>query len=156
MFGLFRKKDSIDLELLTEKQIVQLVKENGFEKGGDILREAANRGNLPSQCFLSIMYLKELDKNHEEKLIRLFEENAEYFTKLAAKQSDIDSQFNLGKFYLSKGFKKMNESNGHYTKESKDFFNKAEFWYRAAAKQGHKIASEALNDLAETFEISKN
>jgi TPR repeat protein len=69
-----------------------LIKENP-RKAGEILREAAEMGNLPSQESLSFLYLKNWDNakstdSTNDEMIDFMENNAEYFTQLAAKQNN--------------------------------------------------------------------
>lgn len=159
MFGLFKKKYPSDLTKLTDSDIRQIFKEEGAEKGGDILREAANLGNLPSQCALSILYLTHLDKitqRGDQQNIAFIDENAEHFTKLAAEQNDNGSQYNLAKYYLKKGTFFLQEADNYYTEESKGYFRKAEYWFKSSFKNGNQEAMNELSSLAEIFEISNN
>ena len=60
-----------------------LIKENP-RKAGEILREAAEMGNLPSQESLSFLYLKNWDNakstdSTNDEMIDFMENNAEYF-----------------------------------------------------------------------------
>jgi TPR repeat protein len=160
MFGIFKKKQPIDLKNLTHKQIEQLIASEDPKKLGEILREAAEMGNLASQESLSILYLQNYDHARSTdpsnaEMINFMERNAEHFTKLAAEQGHVKSQFNLGKFYLGKGVRILQKSDNYYTEESKKYFRDSERWYKSAALQGDQGAITALRECDETFQIAR-
>lgn len=114
------------------------------------IHSGAKNGNLTCQIFLSQMELIGLTKyandpsiSHEK--ITQMQTNFENYTKLAAEQDDVDSQFNLAKNYLMK----VDISKGTLNEDDLTNLESAKYWYEKANFNGHENTEEIILTLNE-------
>ncbi|MCC4264891.1 hypothetical protein LL240_10560 [Oceanimonas baumannii] len=151
MFNFFKKKvDLRDLSKLTTNDIKILTKSMDAEEFREILIKAAHQGSLDSQIFLSTACISIMQKNPPYSYPSKVEENFIKYTKMAAGQGDVGSQFNLGKHYIGK----VDLSDGYLHEEYHSYLKEAEFWYKKAAAQGDKNSIEAIEDLDSLFRMA--
>lgn len=112
------------------------------------IHTGAKNGNLTCQVFLSQMELEGLTKyandpsvSHEK--IAQMQRNFEYYTKLAAEQDDVDSQFNLAQNYLMK----VDISKGTLNEDDLTNLESAKYWYEKANFNGHENTEEIISTL---------
>lgn len=152
MFGMFKKKvDLSDLSKLDKNDFKELSKTLADERFGVILRQSAEQGNVVGQILLaSMLAVLMRDKNLASSRPRVEDEFFKY-SKLAAGSGDADSQFNLGKIYMSK----VDMSDGKLYSEDHEYVRQAEYWLKKAQKQGHQNAVDIVPGLEDIFNMAR-
>lgn len=151
MFNFFKKKvDLRNLSKLTIGDIKSLTKSMDAKECGEVFRKAAHQGSLDCQIFLSTACISIMQKNPLHSIPAKVEEDFIKYTKMAAEQGDIGSQFNLAKHYIGK----VDVSNGYLHEEHHVYLKEAEFWYKKAAHQGDKNSIEAVEELESLFRMA--
>jgi TPR repeat protein len=151
MFNFFKKKvDLTDLSKLTTNDIKSLTKSMDAKELGEILRKAAHQGSLDCQLFLSTASISFMHKSPSQSYPQKVEEDFIKYTKMAAGQGDIGSQFNLGKYYIGK----VDLSDGYLHEEYHAYLKEAEFWYKKAAGQGDEDSIKAIEELDSLFRMA--
>lgn len=152
MFGIFKKKvDLSDLSKLKTEDLKELGKTMNDERFGVILRQAAEQGSVDAQVLLSSMLAVLMrDKNNLSNLHGLEDEFFKY-SMLAAESGDANSQFNLGKLYMSK----VDMSDGRLYSDDHDYVREAEYWLKKAQRQGHPNAASLVPGLEEIFRMAR-
>ncbi len=141
------KPAAIDFNNITKDQKISekaigIFAKKDVEKNGSIIREAANNGNLSCQMFMSQIALGGFMNTSD---IR-FEEDFLHYTELAAKQGDMNSQYNLAQYYIKKA---GNISAGSViSDEQMSMFKKALFWYKEAASNGWEEKENIIETLS--------
>ena len=113
------------------------------------VHDAASRGNLDCQIFLSQISIQTLMRHEnnpdtsDETFAKIYK-TLERYTRLAAEQGDADSQYNLAKYYL----KQVDFSNKDSIDEEEALtLKEARHWYKQAHENGHSDLSEAIASL---------
>ncbi|HCG7282244.1 TPA: sel1 repeat family protein [Vibrio parahaemolyticus] len=150
MFGFFKKKVNLsNLSKLTTKDIKILTKSMDAKECGEILRKAAHQGSLDCQIFFSTACIVTMQNYEAHSYPPKLEQDFIKYTKMAAEQGDVGSQFNLGKHYVGK----VDLSDGYLHEEHHAYLKEAEHWYKEAANQGDKNSIEAIEELDSLFRM---
>ena len=125
--------------------IQRIFEECGPEKAGEIIRKQALDGNLLCQVFLSGASLQISDEIRSDSI----NNDVEIFTKLAAENGDVGSQFNLALFY----FKKVNFTQEYLSDEDVLNLREAKRWHYQAASQGFSPSIKSIENLKSIFDL---
>ena len=124
---------------------------NHQRRGIELLRNAADKGNLNSQLRLGLIYLSAVEK---------YSSLAFQYLKMAADQNSAEAQFRLGIMYNNgvsytetySGWLKKGQWKNNLQREvvvtTRDWTKAEQFWAKAA-KQGHREAQVRLDSLKE-------
>jgi hypothetical protein len=136
-------------EIRTLADIEQLISEQGDDAADRTVRRLADEGNLACQKYLSqiafamiagqkmgLSFMKDQKQNAETW------KECERYTRLAAEQGDLRSQFNLATLYFD-----AVESHGELSARDEELIKKAKFWHRKAAAQGFAGSIEEFKHL---------
>lgn len=131
---------------LSMMDIVKFVKED--KQNIAKVHEAATNGNLDCQLFISHVSFQSLQRHEsnpfiDDETLTQTHKNLEQYTRLAAEQGDIDSQYNLAKYYLTM----VDMSKGHIDEEEASILKEARRWYKKAHANGHSDLSEIISSL---------
>lgn len=152
MFGMFRKKvDLSDLSKITRSDLKELRHKMNEREFGDFLKRAAVKGNFDCQLAVVAMYVMFMQSYESSSSPSEVLKGFEKYSKLAAENGDADSQFNLGKLYMSK----VDMSDGKLYSDDHKYVRQAEYWLKKAQKQGHADAVSLVPGLEDIFRIAR-
>lgn len=132
-------------EIKELNEIQNLVGQYGPEKAGEIIRKQALDGNFLCQIFLSGAGLQVPDEMRNDSI----NHDIEVFTKLAAENGDVGSQFNLAIFYI----KKVNLSQEYFSAEDVENLKACKYWHYKAAAQGFPSSIKSIENLKSIFDL---
>jgi hypothetical protein len=152
MFGMFRKKvDLSDLSKITRYDLKELKQKMNEREFDDVLKRAAVQGSFDCQLALVAMsglLMQSYGSNScPSEVLKDFEK----YSKLAAGNGDAESQFNLGKLYMSK----VDMSDGKLYSDDHEYVRQAEYWLKKAQKQGHPDAVSFVPDFEDIFHMAR-
>lgn len=139
MFGIFRKRSAGNSDLKNVDDIMLLIKSQGAQKAGELIKQAANTGNLTCQIFLSQAGLF----IPAEKRPAHVKRDTELYTKLAAEGGDLDSHYNLAKLYIDQ----LDVDCEYWSDEDLERIRLAKHWHRKAAARGYQPSITSLKNL---------
>lgn len=152
MFEFLRRKNiPSDLSQIKTEHIPLLVKRDGAQNTGAILRRAAEAGSVDAAVALSTFINQGIEKGGELATPAFVEEFVR-FTEMAARAGDNGSRFNLARYYNK--LSRMDE--GNLSPEGYEYLKKAEFWHKKAAAEGFAPSMEALQRLAPVYKWAHN
>lgn len=125
--------------------IQRVLEECGPEKAGEIIRKQALDGNLLCQIFLSGAGLQIPEEMRNDSI----NNDIEVFTKMAAENGDVGSQFNLAKLYI----KKVNLTNEYFSAEDVHNLREGKRWHHKAAAQGFSQSIKSIENLKSIFDL---
>ncbi len=119
------------------------------EKNGEIIRNAAKKGNFDCQVFVSQVALASF---MQFKDIR-FGKDFEYYAELAAQQGDLNSQYNLAQYYLNKI--ENVTTNKAFSNDEISILENALHWYDQASLNGWNDENNIITHLSEILSLRK-
>lgn len=125
--------------------IQRIFGESGPEKAGEIIRTQALDGNLLCQVFLSGAGLQISEEMRSDSI----NNDIEVFTKLAAENGDVGSQFNLALFYI----KRVNLTQEYFSDKDVQNLREAKRWHYQAASQGFSPSIKSIENLKSIFDL---
>ena len=123
--------------------IQRIFEECGPEKAGEIIRKQALDGNLLCQVFLSGAGLQISEEMRSDSI----KNDIEVFTKMAAENGDVGSQFNLALFYI----KRVNLTQEYFSDKDVQNLREAKRWHYQAASQGFSPSIKSIENLKSIF-----
>ena len=152
MFGIFKKKvDLSDLSKISRSDLKELRQQMNEREFGDILKRAAEQGNVDCQLAVVAMFGMLMQSYGSNPCPPEVLKDFEKYSKLAAANGDADSQFNLGKLYMSK----VDMSDGRLYSDDHDYVRQAEYWLKKAQAQGHANAVSLVPGLEDIFRMAR-
>ena len=125
--------------------IQRIFGECGPGKAGEIIRKQALDGNLLCQVFLSGAGLQISEEMRSDSI----NNDIEVFTKMAAENGDIGSQFNLALFYI----KRVNLTQEYFSDTDVQNLREAKRWHYQAASQGFSPSIKSIENLKSIFDL---
>ena len=125
--------------------IQRIFGECGPEKAGEIIRKQALDGNLLCQVFLSGAGLQISEEMRSDSI----KNDIEVFTKMAAENGDVGSQFNLALFYI----KRVNLTQEYFSDKDVQNLREAKRWHYQAASQGFSPSIKSIKNLKSIFDL---
>ncbi|GAA0414176.1 MULTISPECIES: sel1 repeat family protein [Pseudomonas] len=125
--------------------IQRIFEECGPEKAGEIIRKQALDGNLLCQVFLSGAGLQISEEMRSDSI----KNDIEVFTKMAAENGDVGSQFNLALFYI----KRVNLTQEYFSDKDVQNLREAKRWHYQAASQGFSPSIKSIENLKSIFDL---
>ncbi|MBA1192967.1 sel1 repeat family protein [Pseudomonas sp. MF6772] len=125
--------------------IQRIFEECGPEKAGEIIRKQALDGNLLCQVFLSGAGLQISEEMRSDSI----KNDIEVFTKMAAENGDVGSQFNLALFYI----KRVNLTQEYFSDKDVQNLREAKRWHYQAASQGFSPSIKSIKNLKSIFDL---
>ena len=125
--------------------IQRIFGECGPEKAGEIIRKQALDGNLLCQVFLSGAGLQISEEMRSDSI----KNDIEVFTKMAAENGDVGSQFNLALFYI----KRVNLTQEYFSDKDVQNLREAKRWHYQAASQGFSPSIKSIENLKSIFDL---
>ena len=127
------------------KDIQRIFGECGPEKAGEIIRKQALDGNLLCQVFLSGAGLQISEEMRSDSI----NNDIEVFTKMAAENGDVGSQFNLALFYI----KRVNLTQEYFSDKDVQNLREAKRWHYQAASKGFSPSIKSIENLKSIFDL---
>lgn len=125
--------------------IQRIFEECGPEKAGEIIRKQALDGNLLCQVFLSGAGLQISEEMRSDSI----KNDIEVFTKMAAENGDVGSQFNLALFYI----KRVNLTQEYFSDKDVQNLRETKRWHYQAASQGFSPSIKSIENLKSIFDL---
>ena len=125
--------------------IQRIFEECGPEKAGEIIRKQALDGNLLCQVFLSGAGLQISEEMRSDSI----KNDIEVFTKMAAENGDVGSQFNLALFYI----KRVNLTQEYFSDKDVQNLREAKRWHYQAVSQGFSPSIKSIENLKSIFDL---
>lgn len=125
--------------------IQRIFGECGPEKAGEIIRKQALDGDLLCQVFLSGAGLQISEEMRSDSI----NNDIEVFTKMAAENGDVGSQFNLALFYI----KRVNLAQEYFSDKDVQNLREAKQWHYQAASQGFSPSIKSIENLKSIFDL---